>query len=113
MGDCKTMLGFWLSPFIALIAGLGLPGYKTLNGIKATAQDDNVEHLHEILSYWLAFGLIITLEAVLGSFVAWIPLWHELKAGAFVFLSLNGAKTFTQAHLTAPASPKISPMKSN
>eukprot|EP00658_Telonema_sp_P-2_P013719 TRINITY_DN151_c0_g1_i5.p2 TRINITY_DN151_c0_g1~~TRINITY_DN151_c0_g1_i5.p2 ORF type:complete len:169 (+),score=45.20 TRINITY_DN151_c0_g1_i5:48-554(+) len=105
-GEIRTsMLGFWFSPALAVIASVAFPGYKTFLGLKEAAKEDVVDPLHEMLCYWLAFGLVITLEAIFGGFIAWIPLWHELKAGAMLFLAFAGAKTYILAHVAAPGSP--------
>merc|ERR1711907_194631 len=86
--------------------GYRFPGWKTFQGIQAVGSGCDVSELHEYLCYWLAFGLVITAEACFGTLIGWIPLWHEIKMGLFLFLSVGGgAKNYILAHLNCPPSP--------
>merc|ERR1711924_424283 len=106
-----AMIGFWLSPWIAIAVGVGYPSVQTFTALKAFAKGTDAEGWKDPLAYWIGFGLLAVVEAYAGSLLRWIPLYYELKAVALAFLVFGGGtQRFILGPLLAEGGPLGSPL---
>ena len=77
-----------------LIAFL-LPAFKTFEALETEQREDDAE----LLTYWIVFGLIYSLDELFRYFLAFIPFYHVFRCALLIAIyspQVNGAQIIYQ-----------------
>ncbi len=62
-----------------------LPAYFTFKAIESADQADD----NRLLTYWIIFGLVYSMDELFRSFIGFIPGYHLFRFGAMIYLYRN------------------------
>ena len=86
------ILGFFLILMVPCLGSLITnsilfiyPAYKTYKAIESEEKEDD----KKLMTYWLAFGLIYSLDTVFRYLLSFIPLYHIVRFSILAFLFFN------------------------
>ncbi len=80
-------VGNFITSFICFL----IPAYYTFKAIESAEQEDD----NRLLTYWIIFGLIYSLDEIFRSVLSFIPFYHLIRFALLISLfhsNFNGAK---------------------
>ncbi|XP_058762535.1 putative HVA22-like protein g [Vicia villosa] len=78
------MLGDFINRILILLLGYAYPGFECYKTVEKNRVD--IEELRFWCKYWIIVALFTVLEKFLDIFIAWLPMYGEVKLIFFVYM---------------------------
>ena len=78
------MLGDFINRCLILLLGYAYPGFECYKTVEKNRVD--IEELLFWCKYWIIVALITVLEKFLDIFIAWLPMYGEVKLMLFIYM---------------------------